>query len=131
MDMMKYQSEIDIEDIHIDGVDAAIGCALYYDDVDMYFMILRSFVNNTPEVIDQIEEVSMDHMTDYQLRIHGIKSVCAMIGAEEIRARAYELELYAKDKNLEEILKRNPSFIQDIRDLVSRIQEWLAEIIED
>ena len=129
--MTRYLSEMEADDIHIEGIDAVAGCALYYDDVEMFVMILRSFATNTPAVLEEIKIVNPDSLMDYQLRIHGIKSTCATIGAEVLCRRAYELEMYAKDGNVEAILQANDPLIADVYALIYRILAWLDTIIED
>jgi len=78
--------------IEIPGVDTKKGLSLYAGETDIYLPLLRSYVANTPTVLEKLKTVLADNLTSYVITVHGLKGTSAGIGAETIREAALELE---------------------------------------
>ena len=113
--------------INIPGVDTEKGLALYYDEEDIYIGALRSYVANTPAVLDKIRSVSQEALNIYSINVHGIKGTSANVGAEEIREAAAELEAMSKAGDLDGVLAKNESFIKEVEDTIAGIETWLKQ----
>jgi HPt (histidine-containing phosphotransfer) domain-containing protein len=95
--------------------------------MDIYLHVLRSFVPNALNVVEKIRTVSEETLQDYAVNVHGLKGICAGIGAEKIKDAAYDLEMKAKYRDLAGILKSNETLINDAKVLISNIQKWFDE----
>ena len=113
--------------INIPGIDAEIGLDLYDDDEDIYLMVLRSYADNTPAVLDKLRKVSAETLPEYDANAHGVKGTSANIGAEEVRKTALKLETMAKAGDLSGILAINEAFLKDADALIGNIKSWLKE----
>ena len=113
--------------VEIPGVDAEKGLELYDDDLDLYMIILRSYVTNTPAVLDALRTVTAENLAEYAATIHGIKGTSATIGAEETRQAAANLEAMAKAGDLEGVMTGNGAFLKQAEALVAAIRAWLEE----
>ena len=49
----------------------------------MYLTAFNSYVPNVLDVINRMESVSEETLSDYIIDVHGLKSVSASIGAEK------------------------------------------------
>ena len=117
--------------IEIPGLDVKKGLELYDDDEELYLIILRSYVKNTPDVLDKLRDVSSDTLGDYAITVHGIKGTSTNIGAEDLRKAALELELLAKAGDLAGVQAGNEAFIKKGEVLISDIRSWLENIDTD
>jgi CheY-like chemotaxis protein/HPt (histidine-containing phosphotransfer) domain-containing protein len=113
--------------IRIPRVDTEKGLSLYGDEMDIYLEVLRSYVLNTPAVLDKIRNVSEETLQDYAINVHGIKGTSANIGAEEAREAAFSLEKMAKASDLNGVLTINDSFIKDTENVIAGIKTWLDQ----
>ena len=111
--------------ININGLDIQKGLDLYDDDEELYAIVLRSYVNNTPEVLDRLRNVTQENLEDYSVNVHGIKGTSITIAADEIQQDAYNLELMAKDGDLSGVLEANDLFIKKVETLILDIKNWL------
>ena len=113
--------------INIPGVDTERGLALYGEDMDIYLSVLRSFVSNALSNIDKLRNVSEESLPEYAINVHGMKSISANIGAENLREAAFNLEMLAKSGDLTRVLAGNGAFLEIAENVVSAVQVWLKE----
>ncbi|MCL2138232.1 MAG: Hpt domain-containing protein [Treponema sp.] len=113
--------------IEIPGLNVKQGLDLYDGDEELYLIILRSYVDNTPEVLDQIRSVSAETLNNYASAVHGIKGTSANVGAEEIMQTAQKLEIMAKAGDLNGIMAENESFLKRADILIVDIRNWLEQ----
>jgi HPt (histidine-containing phosphotransfer) domain-containing protein len=116
-----------MSDNKIPGINMDAGLDLYGGDMDIYLSALRSFSRNALQVIDKLRNVSQESLHDYDINVHGLKSISASIGAEKIQEKAYNLEMMAKANDLAGILSGNQEFCKDVENLVKDIQVWLKD----
>ncbi|MCL2070227.1 MAG: response regulator [Treponema sp.] len=115
-------------DIQIPGLNAKEGLALYGGDREVYLSVLRSFVPNAVSVIEKIRDVSKENLSDYIINVHGLKGISAGIGAEKLKDAAFDLEKKARAGELPGVLAANGALLEDAKNLVSYIQNWLGEL---
>jgi PAS domain S-box-containing protein len=113
--------------IDIPGVDTEKGLSYYGGEIDIYLMLLRSFVTNTQKNLDKMENVSKETLSDYVITVHGLKGTSAGIGAETIREAAKNLETMSREGNLSGVLAQNGKLIKDTETVVANIKEWLEQ----
>ena len=111
----------------IPGIEAKTGLALYNGEFNLYLGALRSFVPNAITVIEKLRNVTKESLPDYAINVHGLKSISANIGAEKLQKAAFYLETKAKSGDLEEILFRNNSLLEETKNIISALQEWLGK----
>jgi len=111
--------------INIPGINAEAGLDLYDGEMDIYVTILQSFVENTPDALNKLRNVSMENMHIYEINVHGLKSVSANIGAVDLSAQARLLEQMANEGDLVGILAKNDELLRDAQTLVDNIAAWL------
>ena len=116
--------------MHIPGIDLEKGLDLYDDEFDIYLAVLRSYIANTPAVLDKLRTVSAETLPDYAASMHGIKGTSANIGAEETRKAALELETMAKAGDLAGILAKNDAFLKHADAFMEGLQNWLKDYKE-
>jgi CheY-like chemotaxis protein len=119
--------EVDGSDIKIPGLNALIGLDLCGGEMDTFRFALGSFISHTPNSIEKLRNVSRENLHNYAIAVHGLKGVCAAIGAEDARAKAYRLETAAKAGDLDTVLAENDALLQDAQTLVRDITDWLAK----
>jgi len=111
--------------IEIPGIDTKKGLSLYAGDTEIYLSLLRSYVANTPGVLDKLRSVTAENLSDYVITVHGLKGASAGIGAEEVREAALELENKSRTGDLQGVLEKNSKLIAGAEKIVSRIKAWL------
>jgi len=112
----------------IPGVDVQAGLALYCGETDIYWDVLLSFVQDTPEVIESMRRVTKKSLPEYAINVHGFKGTCTNICAEPMRKRALNLEMKAKAGDLDNVLALNEAFLIDAATLVADIKSGLQEL---
>ena len=125
--LSSVKMEISPEEIIIPGINQEAGIELYDDDMDIYLSVLRSFVPNAYKVIEKLRTVSQETLKEYAVNVHGLKSISANIGAEELKKAALHLETNAKSGNLDEVLARNKILLEEAEKVASGVQAWLSE----
>ena len=110
----------------IDGLEITEGMDRFGGDEGTYLGVLRSFVHNTPPLIETLRNVTLDNLTDYAVTVHGIKGTTLGIYATSIGDTAEALEKAAKAGDFDFIARNNPGFIDEVEKLVAD----LGKIIE-
>ncbi|WP_461251927.1 hybrid sensor histidine kinase/response regulator, partial [Treponema sp. R8-4-B8] len=113
--------------IEIPGVDTKKGLNLYVGDTKVYIPLLRSYVTNTPGLLDKLRNVTDENLSSYVINIHGLKGTSAGIGAETIREAALKLETMSRAGDLKGVLARNDKLIKDTEAIVANVKAWLQE----
>ena len=126
--MNKIEEDIHAsQKINIPGVDTETGLVLYGEDQDIYISVLRCFVPNAFSVIEKLRNVSEDSLDDYSVNVHGLKGICAGIGAEKARKAAYDLEMKAKAGDLSGVLAGNETLLKNADILAHGVKAWLEK----
>jgi HPt (histidine-containing phosphotransfer) domain-containing protein len=113
--------------IKIPGVDSEKGLSLYAGDTKVYVPMLRSYIANTPGVLEKLRNVTAETLPAYVISVHGLKGTSAGIGAEKIREAAMELEAISRTGDLQGVLKLNGDLIANAEIVVANAKEWLAQ----
>jgi CheY-like chemotaxis protein len=113
--------------INIPGVDSHKGLALYAGDTKVYLPMLRSYIANTPGVLEKLRNVTAENLSSYVISVHGLKGTSAGIGAEKIREAAMELEAISRTGDLAGVLKLNGDLIANAEIVVANVKEWLKK----
>jgi CheY-like chemotaxis protein len=106
----------------IPGLNTEQGLGIFDGNTDDYIAALHAFIRNVPQITDKLSKLTKDSLPEYAINVHGLKSICAYIGAESLRAKAEELEHLAKAGDLDGALARNGGFLSDVDALMARIK---------
>jgi HPt (histidine-containing phosphotransfer) domain-containing protein len=93
--------------------------------MDIYLPFLRSYMANTPGILDKLRNVSLATLPDYVIAVHGLKGTSAGIGAQAIREAAMNLETMSRAGDLGGVLAVNGELIKDTETVVANIKSWL------
>jgi len=111
--------------INLQGVDEAIFQDLLDGDEDLFKTVLTTFVDKTPGSLAKLANPTQEKLDDYRILVHAVKGACANICAEELRKKAYDLEMKAKSGDFAGVQEGNASFIQEVEGMVARSGAWL------
>jgi len=115
----------------IDGLDIAKGLKRYHGDEKAYLQILNSYAKGVRSMLGAIESVTDEGVTDYKIKVHGIKGASYDVFADQIGKEAEILELAAVAGNLTLIRDRNPAFLEAVGKFIDNIEDVLSLFIED
>jgi CheY-like chemotaxis protein len=110
-----------------EGFDMHKGLERFSGDRDTFFQVLRSFVKNTRDLLESMKIINAGNLAVYAVNVHGIKSSCRGVCAEDIGNRAEVLENAAKAGDLDFVTANNPQFIEDVLKLIANIEDILAK----
>ncbi|MDR2491443.1 MAG: response regulator [Spirochaetaceae bacterium] len=120
------------ENIHIEGMNFADGLKRFTNQ-DTYKNIIKSFVQNTPMILDKIKKIIADghnpaetEKNDYSILVHGIKGSARAIGGELVGKLAEELEIAAKSGNAGAALEKTPHFIRETESLIAGLNSTVV-----
>jgi CheY-like chemotaxis protein len=126
-DMHFKRNSVFFFDKDIEGIRFDKALSLFGGDDDTYLDVLRSYVRNTPQLLDKLGEPAQDTLSDYAVVVHGLKSSSRSIGANDISDKALELEIRAKAGDYTSVNEMNEAFISDVRAIVTALSELLSE----
>jgi len=111
--------------INLQGIDEAIFQDLLDGDEELFITILTTFVDKTPGTLAKLANPTKENLDDYRINVHAVKGACANICAEELRKKAYDLEMKAKDGDLDGVLAGNAPLLKEMEEMISKAGEWL------
>jgi len=120
-----------IQKNEIIGLDMEKGIKRFGGDEDLYLEVLRSFVVNTPSLLEAAERVNAGSLADYAIVVHGLKGSSRGICAEIMGDKAEKLEKAAKAEDFASVSANTPRFLEDARKLVSQISDMLSKVYKD
>lgn len=68
---------------------------------------------------------------NYRIEVHAVKSTSLMIGAVILSQKAKELELAAKEQNIDFIQANHEEMLRDYRELLTKLEEIFNETVQD
>ena len=105
------------------GINVDEGINYCGGDEEFYIEIVRDYADATEEKIQELDEfLKADHLKDYKILVHSVKSSSKTIGAMELfeKARALEQAAAAEDReyldeNHETVMKEYREFTENLR----------------
>ncbi|MDR3275782.1 MAG: response regulator [Treponema sp.] len=117
-----------LQEKKIPGLNIAKGLNRFNDNAQSYLTILRSYVNNTPDILEFLRDMSPDALSAYAVKVHGIKGSSYGISAEPLGKMAKELEDAANGGNYDFVKSHNGPFIELAQTLIRDLGELLGQI---
>ncbi|MDR1377282.1 MAG: response regulator [Synergistaceae bacterium] len=116
--------------LKVDGIDFEAGVT-YYGREDSYLQILRSYLKHTPDLVENLRDVSETTLPEYAITVHGLKGSSYGIRADELGKRAEALELAAKAGDFETVSANNDAFIEEAYRLLSDLGTLLKDNMQE
>ena len=113
-------------EMNIFGMNISQGVDKFEGDTEIYLKVLRSYTNSIHSMFNTLENVNEETINEYRIAVHSIKGTSLDIFADSVGKKAKELEDAAKEKNLGFIENENPAFIENVKNLVYKIEEMLS-----
>ncbi|GHV89079.1 hypothetical protein AGMMS50267_14390 [Spirochaetia bacterium] len=100
----------------VEGLDIWDGISHVGNNPEVFYDILRQFCGEFDGLLGHLEEaLAQKDWKDYTIRIHAFKGAFANIGAEDLRAWAYELEMAAKNGEYDKCTADTPKIIERMK----------------
>jgi signal transduction histidine kinase/CheY-like chemotaxis protein/HPt (histidine-containing phosphotransfer) domain-containing protein len=112
----------------LDGFFYQKGLERFAGDEEIYLDVVKSFVKNTPPLLEQVRLVTAENLADYAVVVHGIKSSSRSIGAEAVGEQASALELAAKAGDFAIVVSENSDFVKASETLLAGLGAALQTI---
>ena len=116
------------ESLGVDGLLINRGIERFGSE-EAYYSVLNSYIMNTPNLLNQIENVTEDTLANYSITIHGIKGSSQSVCANTIGRWAERLERAAKDGDFTYIENNNREFIKSAQELIDKTSVWLQNVL--
>jgi signal transduction histidine kinase len=110
----------------IEGLDINKGLRRFNGDWETFLQVIKSFAVNTMVIIEAVKDVNEDNLKDYIVTIHGVKSSCYGICAEEAGSYAEALEKAARASDLNFIKSKTKFFTEILLKLITEIETVLC-----
>jgi len=117
-------------DFKIDGIDLKKGLERFNGDKNVYLQVLKSFAVNTKILLDAMKNITKENLAEYAINVHGAKSSCRGICAEELGTQAETLEKAAKAGDFDFVAADNPALTENILKLIFDIEAALNKNTE-
>jgi CheY-like chemotaxis protein len=111
----------------VDGVDFAAAMNLYDNSGAAYLPILKSFVNHTPKLLENMDICLRSSLPDYTIEVHGLKGACNVICAKKLADLARELEFTSKEGKSDTVERKHKELRRMALELTDRLKTLLAE----
>jgi HPt (histidine-containing phosphotransfer) domain-containing protein len=100
---------------HIEGIDAWEALSRVGNNPDFLYSTLRSFCGDFENHISELRNaLAGEDWKNYTIHIHAFKGALGNIGAEDLRARAYDLEMASRAGDYDKCRAENPGMEQDL-----------------
>ncbi|MDR2575979.1 MAG: response regulator [Treponema sp.] len=110
----------------IPGLDTAKGIVMTGGTVDVYTEVLLLFCKDAQNRLPLLQKTpDADAMKTFITQVHALKSASASLGAENISAKAAELEKAGKSEDMSFISEHLPAFAQQLAEFVKNIRDAL------
>jgi HPt (histidine-containing phosphotransfer) domain-containing protein len=114
--------------VQLDGINLQKGFERFGCNMDSFLQVLRSYVVNTPPLLEAVRAVREDTLSDYAITVHGIKGSSLGICAEQLGAKAEALEKASKAGDLDFVKNNNPAFHEAAEKLIAGLSEMLDKM---
>ncbi|AEF84408.1 multi-sensor hybrid histidine kinase [Treponema primitia ZAS-2] len=118
-------------DTNIEDMDLQKGLDRFGGDPKLYTGVLKSYIQNTPPLLEQLKNCTAEALPAYSIVIHGIKSSSYGIGAQTAGALAEALENASKAGDFTFVQENNQGFILKAEALIAGLSDMLQSMEEE
>lgn len=112
-------------------IDCVVGIKNIGGSLDNYNDLLKTYYNEMSQIIELLFDYANDDMDQFRIKVHGIKGGSRNIGAEGLAESALQLEEWAKEGKQAEILGALDGFLQQMDEVMTRIDTYLKDVVEN
>ncbi|MBR6642327.1 MAG: response regulator [Lachnospiraceae bacterium] len=95
---------------------------------EVYLEILKMFYHQGTKNLDLISEyVEKGDLNNYRITVHSVKSTALSVGANGLSEYAKEMELAAKENNIEKMQQETGAFLEDYQTVLNVIAKNLVK----
>jgi len=106
------------------GIDVTAGLNYCASETGLYLELLDEFINSAKEKLDEMATfLQEENWSDYEIRVHAMKSSAKTIGANETSEKARMLEEAAQKEDVGFIKANHPVLIEMVLDTITVIKE--------
>jgi HPt (histidine-containing phosphotransfer) domain-containing protein len=111
------------------GIDFSSGLKRFDDNEETYLRIISSYFIQIQTIVEKLQNrTTVQHMGDYRLTVHSLKSTSYTIGAKHIGNMAEELEKAATAGDMDYISAHNSALVESLEKLIPVLKNFLDEI---
>lgn len=111
-------------------IDCTIGIKNIGGNPEKYHEILQVYYREVSQMMEVIPDYANDDLEQFRISVHGIKGSSRNIGAEKLADAALQLEEWAKAGKQTEILEELENFLKTLDGVMTRIDTYLKETVE-
>jgi hypothetical protein len=108
------------------GLNIEKGVLRYKNNEEAYIKILRAYAESVDAMLDEIKTVG--NISDYKIKVHGIKGASLDIYADETGQKFGALEEAAKNNDLDFINANHSEFYAHASKFITEIKKMLSQI---
>jgi signal transduction histidine kinase/DNA-binding response OmpR family regulator len=112
-----------IADSVVKGANLKAGLERFGGDASAYYDVIRSFVRNTPPLIEQMRGVSEATLPAFTVTVHGVKGSCYGICADTVGKIAEDLEHAGKNGDFHFVAEHTGLFFEAAENLLADLAE--------
>jgi CheY-like chemotaxis protein len=113
---------------HINEANLQMGYERFECNEQNFLHILRSYSINTRAILEYLKKVSRENLSEYAIRVHGVKGSSFGICANGVGEQAAVLEKAAKAGDFDFIKANNQKFIEMAGSLITNIDNLLSKV---
>ena len=116
---------------HIDGIDVKAGVE-HCDSAEDYMEALEVYIGSVHEKAEMLEKlVKEEDLKTFTMRIHSLKSMSRLVGAEGLADRSKELEDAGEQEDLPTVKKELQGLLAEYRKLERLVVHFYKDIPEE
>ncbi|MBR6229488.1 MAG: Hpt domain-containing protein [Eubacterium sp.] len=116
---------------HIEGIDVKAGVE-HCDSAEDYMEALEVYIGSVHEKAEMLEKlVKEEDLKTFTMRIHSLKSMSRLVGAEGLADRSKELEDAGEQEDLPTVKKELPGLLAEYRKLERLVVHFYKDIPEE
>jgi CheY-like chemotaxis protein/HPt (histidine-containing phosphotransfer) domain-containing protein/anti-sigma regulatory factor (Ser/Thr protein kinase) len=113
----------------IEGLSLSTGLERVDGSYDVYEKALKLMVKEIEKAVQSLAgHLSANDFSSFRIKVHSIKSSLANIGAMELAAKAYYLEVASEKTDVDLCAKNLPAFLDGLNRLSERLKEAFSTI---
>jgi len=113
----------------IPGLDIVRGLKRFDGNEKVFLDVLRSYAAGVSSMLDKIEVFDENSLSDYIIKVHGIKGISTDISADKIAKEAKDLEEAGKAKDMNFINSNHGDFMKNARSFISGMESALSKLV--
>lgn len=112
-------------------IDCAQGIKNIGGSLEKYNDLLQVYYKEMSQILEVLSDLAEEDLEQFKIKVHGIKGSSRNIGAQQLSNSALQMEEWAKNDKKEEILAQLDTFLKELDAVMTRINAYLKETVEN